>query len=91
MAATDPFSASQTDPSVTIPAVHAFSITGNDGSDLTFVTRGLYVGAAGDVKIDMLGGETVTFSSLSAGVIHPIRAKRVYSTGTTATGILGVY
>lgn len=91
MAATDPFSASRTDPSVMIPATHAFAITPADGSDISFATRGLYVGASGDVKVDMLGGETVTFVGLAAGVIHPIRATRVYSTGTTATNILGVY
>lgn len=77
--------------SVMAPASGAFSITPADGSDVTWITRGLYVGASGDVKVDMEDGTTVTFTSLSAGVIHPIRAKRVYSTGTTATSILGVY
>jgi hypothetical protein len=33
----------------------------------------------------------VTFTGLAAGVIHPIAAKRVYATGTGATGIVGVY
>ncbi len=90
MAAVDTFP-SQTDPSVLIPAVHAFSITPADGSDLANVTRGLYVGVSGDVSVVTLGGETVTFVGLAGGVIHPIRATRVRSTGTTATSILGVF
>jgi len=73
------------------PAVHAFSVTPNDSVDLTYVTRGLYVGASGDVKVTVHGGEAVTFVDLAAGVIHPLRVTRVWSTGTAATGIVGVY
>jgi hypothetical protein len=90
MAATNTFEATY-DVSATAPAVHAFAITPANGADLSFVTRGLYVGVSGDVKVDTLGGDTVTFVGLAAGVIHPIRAKRVYATGTTATDIVGVY
>lgn len=74
------------------PAVHAFAITKHDSNDLAFVTRGIYVGGSGDLSVTMAGGETpITFVGLAAGVIHPIRASRVLSTGTTATGIIGVY
>ena len=74
------------------PAEHAFAITPHDTNDLAYATRGIYVGATGDVKVDMLGGESaVTFTGLAAGIIHPIRATRVYNTDTTATNIVGVY
>jgi len=73
------------------PAESAFSITPADDSDLSHVTRGLYVGTSGDVKVDMANGDTVTFNSMSAGVVHWLRVKRVYSTGTTASDIVGVY
>jgi len=75
------------------PAERAFSITPNDSTDLTVPTRGICLAAAGDLKVTTLGGDTVTFSdgSLAAGVIHPLRVRRVWSTGTTATGIFGVY
>jgi len=53
-------------------------------------TRGLYVGAAGDVKVDLASGETVTFTALAAGLVHPISVVRVYATDTTATSILAL-
>lgn len=73
------------------PSEGGFSITPNDSTDLSISTRGLYVGVTGDVKVDFVNGTSVTFVGLAAGVIHPIRARRVYSTGTTATSLVGVY
>jgi hypothetical protein len=73
------------------PADNAFAITTDDDTDLTNFTRGLYVGVSGDVKVDLVASGTVVFTDLIAGVIHPIRAKRVYATGTTATNIVGLY
>lgn len=72
------------------PGYGGFAVTPNDSTDLAVPTRGLYVGAAGDVKVTMISGETVTFVGLSAGIIHPICARRVWSTATTATSIVGV-
>jgi hypothetical protein len=76
---------------VTRPAENAFAVTPNNDADLAEDTRGLYVGVSGDVKVDLVGGTTVTFVNLAAGVIHPIRARRVYATGTSATSIIGAY
>ena len=81
----------QTQPVSISPATRAFAITSSDTADLAVNTRGLYVGGAGNVKVDTLGGDTVTFTGLASGVIHPISVKRVYSTLTTATTIIGVY
>jgi hypothetical protein len=69
----------------------AAAITPNDTTDLARVTRGIYVATTGALKVDMADSSTVTFTGLAAGVIHPIAAKRVYATGTGATGIVGVY
>lgn len=49
------------------------------------------VGAAGDVKVTMENGQTVTFKGLVSGVIYPIRAKKIFATGTTATDIVALY
>ena len=73
------------------PAKDAFAITGNDSTDLTTSTRGIYIGGAGNLKVDMVSGNTVTFTGVLAGVVYPIRARRVYATGTTATGIIGLW
>ena len=76
---------------LTAPAEGGAAVTPNDSVDLTTSSRGIFVGNAGDLKVDMVNGDTVTFTNLGAGVIHPIRAARVYSTGTTATSIVNVY
>jgi len=73
----------------TAPAGGAFAITPNDSTDLTRLTRGLYVGVGGNVAV-RIGGVDVTFSNLAAGVVHPLRVTRVLSTGTTATNIVGL-
>lgn len=73
------------------PAAHAVVVTPSDSTDLTYATRGLYVGGAGNVKVTMLGGETVLFTALAAGVVHPLRVVRVWSTTTTATTIMAVW
>ena len=72
------------------PANGAFSITPADGTDLDIVTRGLNVSAAGNVSVVTLADETVTVH-IAAGIVFPLRVKRVLSTGTTATGIVGLY
>lgn len=72
------------------PARNASAITPNDSADLTTRALALYVGVSGDVKLDTWGGETVTFANVPAGIL-PVRARRVYATGTTASGIIGLY
>lgn len=70
----------------------AVAVTPNDSADLTTVpTKGIYVGVSGDLKVTLNDGSTVTFVSLSSGVIHPLAVKRVFATGTTATSVLAVY
>jgi|DEB0MinimDraft_10_1074344.scaffolds.fasta_scaffold58961_1 hypothetical protein len=72
------------------PVKDAFSITPNDGSDLTTSSRAIYIGGSGDLKVTTVANTTVTFSGTVAGSILPIRVKKVFSTGTTATNILGL-
>ena len=73
-----------------LTANHAISPTLSNTTDFAggVISTGLYVGGAGDVKVTMAGGEDVTFTGLSAGSVYPIRVKRVWSTGTTATNLL---
>ncbi len=73
-----------------IPAEHAFRIVPNDGVDLIAKTRGLYVGVAGNVRVQMVDGGVETFENMTAGVVHPLCAIRVFATGTSATGIRGL-
>lgn len=74
------------------PGAHAFVIVPDDVNKLAHRTRGLYVGVAGNVSVEMAeDGTAIIFTSLSAGIIHPIAVRRVNATGTTATNIVGIY
>ena len=73
------------------PADHAFAVAPDDAAELAYATRALYIGGAGALKVDMLGGETVTFATVPAGSMLAIRVKKVYATGTTATSLIGLY
>ena len=73
------------------PADDGVEITPSDTVDLERVTRGLYVGTIGDVKVTMASGNTVTWVALAAGVIHPLQVRRVFATGTDATDIVAAY
>lgn len=73
------------------PAVGGFAVTPNDVADLPFLTRALYVGGAGALQVTLKNGDIVTLSGALAGSYHPVRASRVWSTGTTATLIVGLY
>ncbi len=53
----------------------------------------VFVGVAGDVNCDPAGnpsGQTITFT-LEAGDIVPVACKRVLVSGTTATGLVGLF
>jgi hypothetical protein len=47
---------------------------------------GLYVGGAGAVKIDTIETQGVTIQAI-AGAVLPWAVRKVYQTGTTATGL----
>jgi hypothetical protein len=52
--------------------------------------RCLYVGVAGDVKVDMLGsGQAITFKAAPVGLLN-VRATKVYKVGTTATNLVAL-
>lgn len=75
------------------PALGGVVITPNDSTDNTGdkAVRGLYVGGAGNIALTTSNGEDVTLVGCQAGSIIPIRPRRVKSTGTTATNIIGFY
>jgi len=66
---------------------HAFTATQSDTTDLN-KTVYVYVGGDGNVKITTEGGEDVTFNGMSAGDWLPVKAVRIWSTGTTATNLV---
>jgi hypothetical protein len=74
----------------TVSAYDASAVTPSDSTDL-LPTRGLYIGGAGNIKVDMALGNTVTFNGLLAGTVLPVQVVKVYSTDTTATDIVALY
>ena len=73
------------------PVIRAAAVTPSDSTDLTFVTRGLWVGGAGTVVVDMAeSGTSVPFVGVPAGTLLPYRVKRVRAAGTTATSIVAL-
>ena len=88
MPATDNFSRQQT--LTSDPATNAVLITPSDSVDLTSVSRAVYVGGAGDMKVTMQDSGTVLFSGIPAGTTLPIRVSRIWSTTTTASTIIAL-
>jgi len=75
--------------SVQAPARKLVDITAAD-SDLTNVTKGIYVGGAGTLVITAVDDTASVTVTATAGSYHPIRAKRI-AAASTATGIVGLY
>jgi hypothetical protein len=73
------------------PATNAVLVAAHDTNELGYVTRGLYVGVTGDVKVTMHDSGTVTFTAVPGGVILPVRVTKVFNTGTTATNIIALW
>lgn len=68
-------------------AVGAVAVTASDDTDFDLggrVSRGLLVATTGNYKLTMEDGSEPTLY-LQAGILHPIRCKRVWSAGAAST------
>ena len=75
------------------PALSAASVTPSNTDDLPNYSRMLYVGVGGstkDVKVTTINGSEVTFKNVPTGILM-VQARKVWSTGTTATEILALW
>jgi hypothetical protein len=75
---------------ISTPITGGAAVTPSDSTDLPEISLALYIGTAGTLKVTMLDGSVVTYASVAAGR-HPLRVKRVWATGTSATGIVAEY
>ena len=83
----DPYPNPKSD--TTAPGIGVFSITPSDDNALPFVARFLNVAVAGNVRIIDYDGDTATVN-IAAGTVFWVMARKVFATGTTATGIVGI-
>jgi len=73
------------------------AVTASDTVDLKAwtdeqrLTDAIYVGGTGAVVVVKENGLTVSYAGVPAGTVLPVRAKRVNSTGTAATGMVALY
>lgn len=73
------------------PSARAVAVAPDDVTDLTTPCRGLYIGTGGDLRVGMLwGGAVIDFKNCPAGLLLPIRVKRVYATATSAADIVAL-
>jgi hypothetical protein len=73
----------------TISIRNIVEIVPNDSTVLTNATKAIYVAATATVKLDTVGGQTVTLVGLASGIWHPIQATKIYSTGTSLASVMG--
>jgi hypothetical protein len=89
-------------PTVNYQGYNAESITPSDSQNLSLngnllgdnsLEQGasLYIGNGGNVRVTMLGGQTVTFANIQSGTFMPIQVVKVWATGTTATNIVELF
>lgn len=76
--------------SLSAPAQEAAAVTPG-AAELANVTKGVYVGGAGNLNVTLRGGQTVLFSGVPAGTILPIRCTHILATSTTATLIVALW
>ena len=50
----------------------------------------LYIGTAGDITVQTVGGDTVLFANHPIGYM-PVQVKQVFSTGTAAANIVAIW
>lgn len=72
------------------PAFGVFAVTPHDTNELSIWTRAIRVSGAGNVALVGADGVACTCAFL-AGETRSIQAKIIKDTGTTCTGIEGMY
>lgn len=68
----------------------AGAIIPSEDNDLATATRSIYVGTSGDIKVEMISGDIVTFKNAVSGSVLPIRVKKVFAADTTATDLVAL-
>jgi hypothetical protein len=71
------------------PLEDGFAITPHASDELTYLTRAIWVGGAGNLDVVLLSGAEVSIDAVPAGTLLPIRVKAVRNS-STATLLVGL-
>ncbi len=71
---------------ITAPPSNAEPVIPSDTTDLAFITRALFVGTTGNIRVLTHAGQDVTYKNVTGTKV--LRVARVFATGTTATDIV---
>lgn len=67
------------------PGRNAVGVTEHDTTELDPYPRALYIGGAGNLVVDMIGGQlNVAFNNVPAGTTLPISVKRIKAASTVS-------
>jgi hypothetical protein len=69
-------------------ATDALAITPSDSTIVN--VDAIYVGTTGNVAVTTLKGTVITFTSVPAGAVLPIKSTKIMSTNTTASNLIGL-
>lgn len=72
------------------PASNLSAVTPDDATDLPQACRALNVAVSGTVAITTVAGTTATVY-VAAGIAFPVRASRIWATGTSAANIVAMW
>jgi hypothetical protein len=80
--------------SIDAPASRAAAITASDTGDVANTTKALYIGTGGSLKVELTGmapGAFVIFTNIPDGSLLPVRVRKIWDLGTTASNFIGLY
>jgi hypothetical protein len=77
-------------PGLESPASHALAVSPSDTEDLPVAGRAVNAATAGSLRVSTVNGDIATIT-IAAGIAFPIRVKRIWASGTTATGLVVLY
>jgi phage tail sheath gpL-like len=71
---------------------NAIAVTPSDTADLVNQARALWIGAGGNVTVNMAQtGASITFTAVPAGTLLLGNINRVLATGTTAASLVALW
>jgi len=83
-----------------LQAYKAADVTPSDSSNIPNISSPdgvrnsgcvLYIGTGGNVKVLTSSGDEVTFTNVADGTFFPVQVVKVFSTDTTASGIIALW